>query len=162
MYSSDLSPPVIRKGEISDEAEVKVSRWATIVIAAVAIGLSVLFKNINVGVLSTIALAIAASVNFPAIFLALFWNGLTTRGAIAGGVTGLIVVVVLVVLSPTVWVNVLGNASAIFPYAYPTLFSVSAAFLVTVLVSITDNSERAAIDRAAFPEQLVRSESGEG
>jgi cation/acetate symporter len=158
----DFYSRVIRKGEISDEAEVKVSRWATIVIAAVAIGLSVLFKNINVGVLSTIALAIAASVNFPAIFLALFWNGLTTRGAIAGGVTGLIVVVVLVVLSPTVWVNVLGNASAIFPYAYPTLFSVSAAFLVTVLVSITDNSERAAIDRAAFPEQLVRSEIGEG
>lgn len=157
----DFYSRVVRKGDISDEAEVNVSRWATVVIGATAIGLSLLFRNVNVAVLSTIALAVAASVNFPAIFLALFWKGLTTRGAVAGGVTGLIVVVVLIVLSPTVWVNVLGNTNAIFPYAYPTLFSVTAAFLVTVLVSAADNSDRAAIDRAAFPEQLVRSEIGE-
>jgi cation/acetate symporter len=157
----DFYARVIRKGEISDEAEVRVSRIATVVIGAIAIGMSVLFKNVNVAVLSTIALAIAASVNFPAIFLALFWGGLTTRGAVAGGVTGLVVVVALVVLSPTVWVNVLGNKDAIFPYAYPTLFSVAAAFAVTILVSITDKSARADTDRAAFPAQLVRSETGE-
>jgi cation/acetate symporter len=156
----DFYARVIRKGEISDESEVAVSRWATVIIAAVAILLSAAFKNVNVGVLSTIALAIAASVNFPAIFLALFWDGLTTRGAVAGGVTGLIVVVVLVVLSPTVWVSVLGNENAVFPYAYPTLFSVAAAFAVTIGVSILDNSERAALDRSAFTEQLVRSEIG--
>jgi len=156
----DFYARVIRKGDIPDATEVTVSRWATIIIAAIAIGLSVLFRNVNVAVLSTIALAIAASVNFPAIFLALFWKGLTTRGAVAGGLTGLIVVVVLVVLSPTVWVNVLGNANAVFPYAYPTLFSVAAAFLVTVVVSITDGSERATIDRQAFAAQVIRSETG--
>ena len=157
----DFYARVVRKGKISDAEEVSVSRWATVIIGATAIGLSLLFRNVNVAVLSTIALAVAASVNFPAIFLALFWGGLTTRGAVAGGVTGLVVVVVLIILSPTVWVNVLGNANAIFPYAYPTLFSVSAAFLVTVVVSIADNSDRAAIDRGAFAEQLVRSEIGE-
>ena len=157
----DFYARVVRKGKISDAEEVSVSRWATVIIGATAIGLSLLFRNVNVAVLSTIALAVAASVNFPAIFLALFWGGLTTRGAVAGGVTGLVVVVGLIILSPTVWVNVLGNANAIFPYAYPTLFSVSAAFLVTVVVSIADNSDRAAIDRGAFAEQLVRSEIGE-
>lgn len=157
----DFYSRVIRKGEISDASEVTVSRWATVCIGAIAIALSLLFKSVNVAVLSTIALAIAASVNFPAIFLALFWSGLTTRGALAGGATGLVVVIVLVVLSPTVWVNVLGNATAIFPYAYPTLFSVAAAFAVTILVSLTDKSARATIDRAAFPAQLVRSEVGE-
>ena len=157
----DFYARVIRKGDISDEAEVRVSRWATVIIGATAIGLSLLFRNVNVAVLSTIALAVAASVNFPAIFLALYWKGLTTRGAVAGGVTGLVVVVILIVLSPTVWVNVLGNEYAIFPYAYPTLFSVAAAFLVTVVVSVLDTSDRAALDRAAFPEQLVRSEIGE-
>jgi len=157
----DFYARVIRKGDISDEAEVKVSRFATVIIAGVAMGLSVLFQNVNVAVLSTIALAIAASVNFPAIFLALFWSGLTTRGAVAGGVTGLVVVVALIILSPTVWVNVLGNANAIFPYAYPTLFSVTAAFAVTIIVSLTDSSERATTDRAGFPQQLVRSEIGE-
>ncbi|MDH5345965.1 MAG: cation acetate symporter, partial [Gammaproteobacteria bacterium] len=128
--------------------------------AAVAIGLSVLFRNINVGVLSTIALAVAASVNFPAICLALFWNGLTTRGAVTGGVTGLVVVAVLIILGPTVWVDVLGNETAIFPYAYPTLFSVAAAFAVTIVVSLTDRSDRAVLDREAFAEQVVRAETG--
>ena len=111
--------------------------------------------------LATIALAVAASVNFPAIFLALYWKHLTTRGAVAGGVTGLIVVVVLIVLSPTVWVNVLGYETAVYPYAYPTLFSVTAAFVVTIVVSLTDRSARASIDRAGYDAQVLRSELGE-
>jgi cation/acetate symporter len=156
----DLYARVIRKGDLSDESEVFVSRAATVVIGVASIGLSMLFRNMNVGVLALLALAIAASVNFPAIFLALFWKGLTTRGAIAGGAAGLIVVVVLIVLSPTVWVNVLGHQTAIYPYDYPTLFSVLAAFAVTVVVSMLDRSERAAIDRAAYDAQLVRSELG--
>jgi cation/acetate symporter len=100
-------------------------------------------------------------VNFPVIFLALFWRGLTTRGAVAGGAAGLVVVVVLSVLSPTIWVDVLGNEMAIYPYAYPTLFSVIAAFVVTIAVSLSDRSKRAETDRAAYPSQLVRSELGE-
>lgn len=156
----DLYARVIRRGDLTDKEEVRMSRVATVVIGAIAIGLSVLFKDVNVAVLSTIALAVGASVNFPAIFLALFWNKLTTRGAVSGGVTGLIVVVVLIVLGPTVWVNVLGNESAIFPYAYPTLFSVGAAFVVTMAVSILDRSARADKERAAYPAQLVRSEIG--
>jgi cation/acetate symporter len=157
----DFYTRVVRKGDISDQDEVRVSRYATVAIGAIAIGLSMFFRNMNVGILSTIALAIAASVNFPAIFLALFWPGLTTRGAVAGGITGLITVVVLTILSPVIWVNVLGNANAIFPYAYPTLFSVAAAFGVTIVVSNIDRSDRAAIDRSAFAAQLVRSEIGE-
>jgi len=156
----DIYSQVIRKGDLTDKEEVRISRIATVVIGAIAIGLSLLFKNINVGILSTIALAIAASVNFPAIFLALFWKDLTTRGAVAGGVSGLVVVITLSILSPTIWVQVLGHAEAIYPYAYPTLFSVLAAFTVTIVVSKLDNSARAQIDRQAFPAQLVKSELG--
>ena len=156
----DFYTRVVRKGEISDADEVKISRIATVVIGATAIGLSIFFKNMNVGILSTIALAIAASVNFPALFLALFWSGLTTRGAVAGGITGLVTVVVLTILSPVIWVNALGNETAIFPYAYPTLFSVAAAFGVTMLVSKSDKSERAAVDKSAFAAQVLRSETG--
>jgi cation/acetate symporter len=157
----DFYTQVIRKGNISDAEEVRVSRWATVAIGATAIGLSMFFRNMNVGILSTVALAIAASVNSPAIFLSLFWSGLTTRGAVAGGVTGLVTVIVLTILSPVIWINVLGNTNAIFPYAYPTLFSVAAAFGVTILVSTLDRSERAAADRAAYADQLVRSEIGQ-
>ena len=156
----DLYTRVIKRGEISDKAEVFVSKLATVIIGAAAIGLSLLFRDMNVGILALLALAIAASVNFPAIFLARFWKNLTTRGAIAGGAAGLIVVVVLLVLSPTVWVNVLGNEQAIYPYDYPTLFSVLAAFVVTIVVSLTDRSKRASDERAAYDAQLVTSELG--
>ncbi len=156
----DFYARVIRKGDISDDDEVKVSRLATVVIGASAIVISVFFKDVNVGILATVPLAIAASVNFPAIFLSLFWSGLTTKGAIAGGIAGLIAVVVLIILSPLVWVNVFGNEAAIFPYAYPTLFSVAVAFVVTVIVSKSDSSQRAAQEKAAFPAQLIKSEFG--
>jgi len=156
----DIYARVIRHGDISDRHEVLVSRIATAVIGATAIALSLVFRNLNVAVISTFVLAIAASVNFPVLFLALFWRGLTTRGAVAGGAAGLVVVVVLSILSPTIWVNVLGNENAIYPYAYPTLFSVMAAFIVTIAVSTSDRSKRAEIDRAAYAAQLVRSEMG--
>jgi len=90
----------------------------------------------------------------------LFWKNLTTTGAVAGGLTGLAVVAVLIILGPTVWVSVLGNKTPIFPYAYPTLFSVTAAFTVTIVVSLADRSQRAKSERAAFPAQVVRSEIG--
>ncbi len=156
----DLYARVVRRGKVSDAQEMMVSRIATVAIGALAIGLSLLFKDMNVGIISTFVLAIAASVNFPVLVLALYWKNLTTRGALAGGATGLIVVVVLSILSPTIWVDVLGHAKAIFPYAYPTLPAILAAFAVMIAVSKADHSARARIDREAYDEQLVRSELG--
>ena len=158
--SHDLYNRVVKRGSLSSSEEVRVSRIATVAIAATAIGLSILFKDVNVGVLSTLALAVAASVNFPAIFLSLYWKDLTTKGAIAGGATGLVLVIVLIVLGPTIWVNILGNETPIFPYAYPTLFSVGAAFVVTIVVSLSDRGSAAAAERSAYPAQLLKSETG--
>ena len=70
-----------------------------------------------------IAFGVAASANFPVLFLSMFWRGLTTRGALAGGYTGLVSAVALVCASKSVWVNVLGYADALFPYEQPALFS---------------------------------------
>jgi len=156
----DIYARILRRGDLSNCKEVIICRVATALIGATAIGLSLLFRDLNVAIISTFVLSIAASVNFPAIFLAIFWKGLTTRGVIAGGATGLIVAVTLSVLSPTIWVDVLGNEKAIYPYAFPTLFSVFAAFAVMIGVSLSDRSERATMDRAAYPLQLVRSERG--
>ncbi len=157
----DLYTRVIRRGEVSDREEMRVSRIATVAIGATAIALSLLFRNLNIGVISALVLAIAASVNFPVLILALFWPGLTTRGALLGGSTGLVVVIVLTILSPTIWVDVLGYEEAIYPFAYPTLYSMLAAFAVTIAVSTIDRSQRAERDRAAYPAQLIRSEIGQ-
>lgn len=157
----DLYTRVICGGRVSDVHEMRVSRIATVVIGTVAMSLSILFRNLNIGIISALVLAIAASVNFPMLILALFWRDLTTRGALVGGTAGLVVVVLLTILSPSIWVDVLGHEQPIFPYAFPTLFSMLAAFIVTIGVSLTDRSERAARDRAAYPAQLVRSEIGQ-
>ena len=68
----------------------------------------------------------------------------------------------LTILSPAVWVAVLGNATPIFPYSSPAIFSVPIAFFSIWLFSILDRSPRAAVDRAGFDEQRVRSETGIG
>ena len=109
--------------------------------------------------MATLSLAVAASVNFVIIaLLSLYWKDLTTRGAIWGGSIGLTVAVVLVVLSKAIWVDVFGFITPIYPYAHPTLFSMSATILITVTVSWRDRSDRAARERIAFSEQELRSE----
>ena len=120
--------------------------------------------NVFLGFISAVAFAVAASANFPVLFLSILWKDCTTKGAVVGGFLGLISSVVLTVLSPSVWEATLGNpeGSAPFPYTSPALFSMTLAFLAIWIVSKMDNSPRAKIDRAGFPAQQVRSETGIG
>ena len=160
--SHDLYARVIKKGDVSSESEVVVSRVATVVLGLIAIGLGIAFKDQNVAFLVALTFGVAASVNFPILILSMYWRGLTTLGALIGGTVGLISSVGLVVLSPAVWVKVLGKPAAIFPYDHPALFSMSAAFLVTVLVSLADRSLRANSERESFTWQFVRAQTGLG
>ena len=109
-----------------------------------------------------LAFAIAASANFPILFLSIYWSKLTTRGAFIGGFVGLLTAVILVVLSPTVWVDVMKNPAAIFPYKHPALFSVTAAFVAIWFFSITDKSARAQEEIESYEAQSVRAETGIG
>ena len=79
-----------------------------------------------------------------------------------GGFAGLVCAAVLIVLGPTVWVAVLHHDAALFPYKNPAIFSIPTAFIVAWVVSVTDKSARAQIDRAAFEAQYVRSMTGLG
>lgn len=81
--------------------------------------LGILFEKQNVTFIVGLAFAIAASANFPILLLSLYWKKLTTRGEVIGGSMGLLTAIVLVILGPIVWVDILGNDEAIFPYKYP-------------------------------------------
>ena len=100
--------------------------------------------------------------NFPVLFLSMYWKGLTTRGAVIGSLAGLISAIVLLVLSPAVWVNVLHYDKALFPYSNPALFSMSLAFFSAWLFSVTDLSPRASLERGRYLEQFIRSMTGIG
>jgi cation/acetate symporter len=158
--SHDLYKHVWKRGEADEEAEIRVSRIATLLLGSGVIGLAILFQHENIGFLATLPLVIAASVNFPALVLAMHWRGLTSRGAFAGGLSGLLLSVGLILLSKKVWVDVLGHDHSLFPYEYPTVFSLCAALLVSFLVSVTDRSARGTRDRQAFAAQFAQSERG--
>ena len=162
--SHDLYSTVFMKGQASSESELRVSRITTLVLGVVAVALGILFEKQNIAFMVSLAFAIAASANFPVLFLSILWKDMTTMGATIGGFIGLITAVVLTVLSPSVWEATLGNpvGSAPFPYASPALFSMTAGFLGIWLFSIMDRSERARIDRAGYVAQRVRSETGIG
>ncbi|CAD5106876.1 cation acetate symporter [Zestomonas carbonaria] len=160
--SHDLYATVLKKGRASERDEMRVTRIATVGLGLVAIGLGILFEQMNVAFLVGLTFGVAASANFPVLIMAMYWKDLTTRGALWGGFAGLASALVLVILSPAVWVTVLGNAEAIFPYDHPALFSMPLAFLVIVVVSKLDTSTRAARERDAFEDQFVRAQTGLG
>ncbi len=146
-----------------DEAkEMRVSKIATIILGIVAIILGIAFEKQNIAFMVGLAFAVAASSNFPILFLSIYWSKLTTRGAVIGGSIGLATAIILVILGPAVWVDTLKNAEAIFPYKYPAIFSVTIAFVGIWFFSITDNSARAQIDRDAFEAQDIRCQTGIG
>ncbi len=160
--SHDLYASVIKKGQASDKKEMQVSRIATVLLGIMAILLGIMFEQQNVAFMVGLAFAIAASANFPILFLSMYWSKLTTRGALVGGSLGLLTAVSLVILGPIVWVDIFGNAQAVFPYKYPALFSVIVAFISIWFFSITDKSVRALNERSKFEHQFIRSQTGIG
>jgi cation/acetate symporter len=158
--SHDLYAEVLCKGAPDIRTELVTTRITTIVIGVIAVILGILFENENVAFIATMPMVVAASVNFPILFLSLFWPGLTTRGAIIGALVGLVSSVVLIVIGPQVWVSVLGNDEALFPYNYPALFTLPLALAFTWVFSLSDRSARGKIDRDNYHELLVRSEFG--
>ena len=139
----------LREGKVDERRELRVFRVATVASSAAAVGLAILFKEQNIAVLIAMALGVAASANFPVLFLAIYWRGLTARGAMIGGATGLVSALVLIVLGPEVWVRVLGNAQAISPLEYPALASAPLAFVTAWLVSMLDPQKPATDERVA-------------
>ena len=162
--SHDLYATVFKKGKADSDAELKVSRLTVLALGVVAVALGIAFEKQNIAFMVALAFAIAASANFPVLFMSVLWKDCTTKGAVIGGFLGLISSVGLTIVSPSVWEATLGNpkGSALFPYSSPALFSMTIGFVGIWLFSILDRSPQAAEERAAFKAQQVRSETGFG
>jgi cation/acetate symporter len=146
--SHDLWVNVVRHGHAPEDEQLRVARGATIVLGVVSVLLGIAFKGQNVAYMVGLAFAIAASANFPALVLSVFWRPLTTRGAQASMLVGTISALLLIYLSPTIQVEVLGRSAAIFPLKNPGLITIPLSFLVGIAVSLL-RPEKAADD--AFP-----------
>jgi cation/acetate symporter len=160
--SHDLYANVIMGGKLKEGAEVRVSKLASLGIGVVAVLLGIMFEKMNIAFLVGLTFGIAASCNFPVLILSMYWKGLTTRGAVCGGIVGLVAAVAIVVCSKAVWVTVLGNAKPLFPYEQPAIFSMPLAFFTAWLVSVLDTSASAAKEKLAYEDQFVRAQTGFG
>lgn len=157
--SHDLYINASKKGNTNEKSEVKVAKRATVILGIIAIVLGLLFKGQNVAFMVGLAFAIAASANFPALLLSISWQRFTTRGAVWSIVTGTTLAVVLIVLSPTVWVDLFKNSHAIFPLKNPAIISMPAAFLAGYIGSVLKPEPEAF---GKFEEEKVRTHLGVG
>lgn len=162
--SHDLYATVMKAGRADSASELRVSRMTTVALGVLAVILGIAFEKQNIAFMVSLAFAIAASANFPVLFMSVLWKDCTTRGAVIGGFLGLVSSVALTIVSPSVWEATLGNpkGSALFPYTSPALFSMAIGFIGIWLFSILDSSAQAKSDRAGFLAQQVRSETGIG
>ncbi len=157
--SHDIFTHVIRGGHATEQEQVKVARAATIVFGILAVLLGVVFKGQNVAYMVGLAFAIACSANFPALFLSIVWRRFTTPGAVASILTGSLLTVLLIIISPTVWVDVFKNAQPLFALRNPAIVSMTASFVVGIVVSLLTREPSAEM---AFDDEKLRTYLGIG
>jgi cation/acetate symporter len=157
--SHDVFVHVVRGGHATEHEQIRVARIATVVFGVLAVLLGVLFRGQNVAFMVGLAFAIACSANFPALLLSIVWRRFTTAGAVAAIATGAALSLVLIVLSPTVWVDLLGFAEPVFPLRNPALVSMSAAFLVGIATSLAAREPAA---EGKFDSEKLRAYLGVG
>jgi cation/acetate symporter len=130
------------------------ARLAAFGIGVLAIAGGLLLRQVNVAYLAGLAFAIAATANLPTLIFALYWKGLTTKGAIIGMLGGAVVAVACVIAGPTIM-----GKDALFPLANPGIVCVPIGFLLTYLGSIFTRDPDSEI---MYKELAVRSRSGLG
>ena len=134
--SHDLWVNVFRGGHADEREQLVVAKGSTVVLALVSIALGIAFKGQNVAYMVGLAFAIAASANFPALVLSIFWKRLTTAGAQWSMLVGTVSTVTLIYLSPAIQIDILGNATAWFPLRNPGIASIPLSFAVAIVVSL--------------------------
>jgi cation/acetate symporter len=134
--SHDLWVHVVRHGTADGREELRVARGSTVLLGVLAIVLGIVFKGQNVAYMVGLAFAIAASANFPALVLSMFWRNFTTRGAQMSMLVGTASSLLLIYSSPTIQIDVLKNTAAWFPLRNPGLVSIPLSFLVAIAVSL--------------------------
>ena len=134
--SHDLWVSVVRAGHADPREQLLVARLATLALGVVAVALGITFKGQNVAFMVSLAFAIAASANFPALILSIFWRGYTTAGAVTSMAAGTALTLLLIYLSPTIQVDILQHDAAWFPLKNPALITMPLSFLAGIAVSL--------------------------
>ncbi|MFD0362450.1 cation acetate symporter [Nocardia sp. GCM10030253] len=163
-FAHDIYASVIKKGQVDEDKQVRVSRITAVIIGVLAIGLGILANGQNVAFLVALAFAVAAAANLPTIVFSLFWKRFNTTGALFSMYGGLISTIVLIVFSPAVS----GTKSAMipgsdfdwFPLSNPGIVSIPLAFALGALGTFLGGRKQE--NPAKASEMEVRSLTGVG
>ncbi len=158
-YSHDIYVSVIKKGHATEEEQVRTAKITTVFFGVAAVLLGILFKGQNVAYMVGLTFAVACSANFPALLLSIVWKKMSTWGAVASIIIGTVTSLGMIILSPTVWVEVFKNPAPIIPLRNPAIFSMTAAFLAGWLVSLM-TPDQVAQDK--FEDEKLRTYLGIG
>jgi cation/acetate symporter len=105
--SHDLWVNVVRGGNAPQHEQMIAARSASIILGVLAIILGIIFEGQNVAYMVGLTFSIAASANFPALVLSVFWRRFTTWGAVLSILFGAIGTIVLIILGPTIQFDLL-------------------------------------------------------
>ncbi len=133
----DLLTSVCRM-ELNDYSQVRIAKFASVIVGAIAIVLGILFKGMNVGYLVGWAFSIAASANLPSLVMLLFWKRTTQQGIIAAVVVGMVSSLGWILLSADTYTKVYGLPAedAIVPFSQPGIITIPLGFITLVVVSL--------------------------
>lgn len=157
--SHDLWVSVVRHGDATPLEQLRVARIATIALGVIAVLLGITFKGQNVAFMVSLAFAIAASANFPALVLSIFWRRCTTIGVVSSMLTGTVSTLLLIYLSPTIQIDILKHDVAYFPLKNPALITIPLSFVVGIVLSLLTR-DREAEDRFAAIERRIHLGAG--
>ncbi|MDV7076144.1 cation acetate symporter, partial [Gordonia amicalis] len=163
-FAHDIYASVIKRNRVSEDDQVRVSRYTVVVLGILGIVLGILANGQNIAFLVALAFAIAAAANLPTIVYSLYWKRFNTRGALWSMYGGLISTIVLIVFSPAVsgssTAMIPGADFAWFPLANPGIVSIPLAFVLGIIGTLTSPADTGTPERNA--EMEVRSLTGIG
>ena len=162
--SHDLWVNVIRGGHAPEREQLIVARLSSVILGVCAVLLGIVFQGQNVAYMVGLTFSIAASANFPALVMSVFWRRFTTWGAVRSIMFGTFATLLLIYLGPTIQIDLLGPKAApagsapevvaaakaaidahtanvtsnwwFFPLKNPCLFTMLGSFLLGIVVSL--------------------------
>ncbi len=130
---------------MSGKAKVVAAKITAITVGVVAVVLGILFRGVNVGFLVGLAFAVAASANFPAIIMVLFWKRTTAAGIISSIFVGIIVSLGIILAGPDLFkLYGFSAADAWIPLGQPAIVAMPLSFLTLITVSLLTARSNAA------------------
>jgi len=123
---------------LTDHEKVRAGKLTAGVVGLLAIGLGIIFEQMNVSFLVGWAFSVAASANLPSLVMLLFWRGTTRQGITAAILAGMTASLVWILLSADTFKDVYGlpPENALVPFSQPGIVTIPLGFAVLVVVSL--------------------------